>query len=72
MTYTRAVHQSTVMQETAMAKRGTLPHYLYTEDTHEVATNTVPYNNESDKRAANCEHLTDASLSQNDEESSDG
>ena len=54
-----------------MAKMGTLLHYLYTQDTHEVARNTVPYDNESDKRAANCEHLNDASISQNDEESND-
>ena len=72
VTYTRAVRQSTVKQETTMAKMGTLPHYLSTQNTHEVATNTVPYNNENDKRAANCEHLTDAYISQNDEESSDG
>ena len=54
-----------------MAKMGTLLHYLYTQDTHEVARNTVPYDNESDKRAANYEHLNDASISQNDEESND-
>ena len=64
LAYTRAVRQRNVRQETTMAKMGTLPHYLYTQDTHEV-----PYNNESDKRAANCEHLNDASISQNDEES---
>ena len=52
-----------------MAKMGTLPHYLYTQNTHEVARNTDPYNNESDKRAANYDHLNYASISQNDEES---
>ena len=41
-----------------MAKMDTLPHYLHTQDTHEGARNTVPYNNQSDKRAANCDHLT--------------
>ena len=40
-----------------MAKMGILPHYLYKQDTHEVVRNTVPYNSESDKRAANCDHL---------------
>ena len=44
----------------------TLPHYLHTQDTHEVARNTVPHNNQSDKRAANCDHLHDTSVSQND------
>ena len=62
------------MQGTAVAKMDTLPHYLYTQDTHEVAKNTVPYDNESDKRAANCEHLNSQNrtlISQNDEESND-
>ena len=54
-----------------MVKMDTLPHYLYTQDTHEVARNTVPYDNESDKRAANCEHLNDASISQYEEEPND-
>ena len=54
-----------------MAKMGTLLHYLYTQDTHEVARNTVPDDNESDKRAANCEFLNDTSISENDEESND-
>ena len=54
-----------------MAKMGTLSHYLYTQDTHKVARNTVPYYNKSNKRAANCEHLNNASNSQNDEESND-
>ena len=74
LTYTRAVRQRTVMQGTAVAKMDTLPHYLYTQDTHEVAKNTVPYDNESDKRAANCEHLNSQNrtfISQNDEESND-
>ena len=44
---------------------------LYTQGIYEVARNTVSYNNESDKRAANCDHLNDASNSQNDEESND-
>ena len=68
---TRAVNQRTARQETTMAKIGTLLHYLYTQYTHEVAGNTVPYDNKSNKRAANCEHLNDASNSQNDEESND-
>ena len=50
---------------------GTLPHSLYTQDTREVARNAVPDDNESDKRAANCEHLNDTSIIQNDEESND-
>ena len=50
---------------------GTLPHSLYTKDTREVARNAVPDDNESDKRAANCEHLNDTSIIQNDEESND-
>ena len=50
---------------------GTLPHYLYTQGTHEIARNTVPYNNASDKRVANCDHLIGASISQNDEELND-
>ena len=29
---------------------------------------TVSYNNESDKRVANCDYLNNASISQNDEE----
>ena len=55
-----------------MAEMGTLPHYSHTQDTqdtHENTRNTVPYDNESGKRVANCEHLNDASISQNDEES---
>ena len=36
-TYTRAVRQGTVCQEKTMAKRGTLPHYLYTAKISEVA-----------------------------------
>ena len=71
LTYTRAVRRRTVKQETTMAKMGTLPHYLYAQDTHEVARNTFNYNNEIDKRTANCEHLNDASISQNNEESND-
>ena len=69
LTYTTTVRQGAVRQETTMAKMGTLPHYLYTKGTHEVARNTVSYNNESDKRVANCDHLNDASISQNDKES---
>ena len=72
LTCTRAVSQRTLRQETTMAEMGTLPHYSYTQDTqdtHENTRNTVPYDNESSKRVANCEHLNDASISQNDEES---
>ena len=69
LTYTRAVRQRTVRQETTVEKMGTLPHYLDTQDTHKVARNTVPYNNENDKRASTCDLLNDASNSQNDEES---
>ena len=36
-TYTRAVRQRTVRQETTMAKTWTLPHYLYTAKISEVA-----------------------------------
>ena len=43
MTYTRAVHQRTVRQETTMAKIGTLPHYLYTAKIREVAETTEEY-----------------------------
>ena len=71
LTYNRDVCQRTVRQETTMAKMDTLQHYLYTQDTHKVARNTVPHNKESDKRAANCEHLNDVSINQNDEESND-
>ena len=71
LTYTRAVRQRILRQKTAMAKMGTLLHYLYTQDTNEVARNTVFCDNESDKRAANCKHLHDASICQNDEESND-
>ena len=71
LTYTRTVRLRTVRQETTMAKMGTLPHYFYAQDTHEVARNTVPYNNVSDKIAANFEPLNDASISPNDEESND-
>ena len=39
-TYTRAVRQRTVRQETTMAKTGTLPHYLYTGKISEVAETT--------------------------------
>ena len=40
---------------------GTLPNYLDTQDTHKVARNTVPYNNENDKRPSTCDLLNDAS-----------
>ena len=61
LTYTRAVRQRTVRQETTVEKMGTLPNYLDTQDTHKVARNTVPYNNENDKRPSTCDLLNDAS-----------
>ena len=42
-TYTRAVRQRTVRQETTMAKTGTLPHDLYTAKIIEVAETTEEY-----------------------------
>ena len=42
-TYTRAVRQRTVRQETTIAKTGTLPHYLYTAKISEVAETTEEY-----------------------------
>ena len=48
-----------------------LRYYLYLHDTHEVARNKVPYNNENDKSAGNCEHLSDVTINQNDEKSND-
>ena len=42
-TYTKAVPQRTVRQETTMATRGTLPHYLYTVKISEVAEITEEY-----------------------------
>ena len=42
-TYTRAVHQRTVCQETTMAKTGTNPHYLYTAKISEIAEATEEY-----------------------------
>ena len=45
-TYTRAVHQRIVYQETKMVRTGTLPHYLYTAKIIEVAEtaegNSIP------------------------------
>ena len=70
LTYTRAVLQRTVRQETTMAIISTLPH-THIQDTHEVARNKVLYDNERGKIAASCEHLNNASISQNDEESND-
>ena len=37
-----------------MIKMVALRYYLYLHDTHEVARNKVPYNNENDKSAGNC------------------
>ena len=75
LTYTRAVLQRTVRQETTMAIISTLPHThiqdTHIQHTHEVARNKVLYDNESGKIAASCEHLNNASISQNDEESND-
>lgn len=42
--YTRAVRQRSVRQETTMAKCGTLPTYLYTDKVDEIAQATDPYN----------------------------
>ena len=42
-TYTRAVHQRTVRQETTMSKTETLPHYLYTAKISEIAQITKEY-----------------------------
>jgi len=41
--YTRAVRQRSVRQETTMAKCGTLPTYLYTDKVDEMAEATDPY-----------------------------
>ena len=41
--YTRAVRQRTVRQETTMAKSGTLPHYLYADSIDEMAKATAKF-----------------------------
>ena len=46
-TYTRAVRQRTVRQETTMAKMGTLPHYIYSSRINEVIEATEEYNIEN-------------------------
>ena len=46
-TYTRAVRQRTVRQETTMAKMGTLPHYLYSLDRNKQAKQTIPFSSVS-------------------------
>ena len=59
LTYATAVGQMTSRQETGTTKMVALPYYLHLYDNHEAAMNKVPYNNENDKRAGNCEHLSD-------------
>ena len=67
--YTRAVRQRTVRQETTMAKSGTLPHYLYSTKISEVADTTKSFSasnkNQDDPSATKSQNDPSANISQN-------
>ena len=67
LTYTRAVRQRTVRQETTMAKMGTLPHYLYTQDTQEIARSIVPYYNQHKENSEHNRNQQNVSPGENHE-----
>lgn len=79
--YTRAVRQRTVRQETTMAKMGTLPHYLYSNSISKVvdgapslqrAGNTCDHENNSEKLCYEEQDQFEASSSDESSNDDDG
>ena len=68
-TYTQAVRQCTVRQETTMAKMGIWPYYIYSKNVKKVAESTSEYQFEEKEALEGNDSGTDEFDSSSDEES---